>query len=523
MTEVVVSRRALREQQRSAAATAATAAARQEASAQNPWVRSGGTVPAFDPSTVRAAAGRPDEVRPAARGPVPPVTTWSRFAPEAVVTPVVAEVGHAPGRADETSSGLAPVPTLPAADSALTVPPVPGQTLRPAGAPVPEVPQLAVPEPVPVVAPGGADSTGTNDGPGEGPGDGTAEGDAAAHDGVATSPSPRRAARGHRRGGPAPTSGADEHGPLTAARSASGTLEMLRDIVGLGSRGGRRSWVRTIQTLVAIAAVITIVVGVRTMFAPASASSVPYSATFPQALAVSTAERFTEAYFTWDEDDPAARSSALAGVMQRGLPAQAGWDGNGRSTARSASAVGFTIVDSANALVTVVATVAEASDSDGSSRGGSEHQVALSIPVAVSGARVWVSGLPASVGVPVPATASQRTTGETDADTTSATSAAVGQYFASIASDDVTTAPAAGAGTAAVSTGLDGVLRYRSVVSWSVVKGSGDLRTGLASVRWATATGVLLEQDYRVVVSKDVDHSWHVRSVTAALPSEPTG
>ncbi len=181
--------------------------------------------------------------------------------------------------------------------------------------------------------------------------------------------------------------------PDDLLRRATPLAGMVRDLVGFGSRGGRRRWVRGTQALVAAAAVVTLFVGVRTMFVPSPAGSVPYSATFPQALAVSTAERFAEAYYTWDESDTQAHAEGLADVAVAGLPRQAGWDGTGKSEAGSAAALGFSIVDASHALVTVVVPVTEYSGSPGSWREGDTEQRALSVPVQVVGPRTWVSGL----------------------------------------------------------------------------------------------------------------------------------
>jgi hypothetical protein len=300
--------------------------------------------------------------------------------------------------------------------------------------------------------------------------------------------------------------------PDDLLRRATPLAGMVRDLVGFGSRGGRRRWVRGTQALVAAAAVVTLFVGVRTMFVPSPAGSVPYSATFPQALAVSTAERFAEAYYTWDESDTQAHAEGLADVAVAGLPRQAGWDGTGKSEAGSAAALGFSIVDASHALVTVVVPVTEYTGSPGSWREGDTEQRALSVPVQVVGPRTWVSGLPAAVGVPSAPQGTPAAALPQDAATTSATRPVVAAFFLALErSGAVLAGP-----TAERAPGLDGSLAFERLRSWSVQRTDDATKTGTAVVQWETPGGASLEQQYRVVVTHDGD-TWSVSAVTAAF------
>lgn len=365
---------------------------------------------------------------------------------------------------------------------------VPVATAAPTAAPAPAPVPVPVPVPAPVPAPAPAPAP-------------VPVPPAAGHP---TEPAPSAAPTRRPRRVAAPTA-ADPVVPTP--RGA--VLEVLRDVVGLGSRGGRRSWTRGIQVLVAAAALLTLAVGLRAMFAPVSASSTPASATFPQAVAASTAERFAEAYFTWDAADPAARSEALSTLMVGGIPGRAGWDGTGTSTAGQARAAGFTYVDAADAIVTVVLPVTSAPDG----RSPTTSTMSLQVPVMVVGSRVWVSGLPASVGVPASAPTPADSSFALDADASKRTRGAVAQYFAALGQGNVTLSDSGN-----TSTGLDGTLRYTELIDWRVERGGGDRRVGFATVRWTTASGASLDQDYRVEVSTD-DAGWRVRAASAALPT----
>jgi hypothetical protein len=294
-----------------------------------------------------------------------------------------------------------------------------------------------------------------------------------------------------------------------ASRPAIGAaaLAVIRDVVGLGSRGGRRRWTRTIQVLIAAATVVTIIVGVRTMFAPVAAVSAPASATFPQAVAASTAEQFAQTYFTWDAAAPGPRAAALATLMVAGFDDQAGWDGSGRSEAGPARAAGFSYIDAANAIVTVVVPVTAFTDG----QPGAPVTMSLAVPVTVVGARVWVSALPASVGVPssAPSTTPAPPTA-TDPAATAGSRAAVAQYFSALDGGDV---PLSDNGNR--STGLDGALTFRALVGWRVDRSAGDRKTGWATVRWQTTTGPSIRQQYRLTITDD--DGWRVRSATAAV------
>ena len=289
-------------------------------------------------------------------------------------------------------------------------------------------------------------------------------------------------------------------------------LEAIRDVVGLGTRSGKRRWSRTLQAAVAAATLVTVVVGVRTIFSPVAAESVPYSATFPEALAVSTAERFAEAYYTWDEADEDGHAAAIAEVMVAGVSRQAGWDGTGRSEAGQASASGFSLVDAGNAIVTVVVPVTEYSGHPGAWRRAHTAERALSVPVTVIDARTWVSGLPAAVGVPVAPQGTPTTPAEQDRAVTEQTRDVVSGFFRSLAQTDTTTDGARGRSI----TGLAGTLVFDSLGSWTVEQSDGPTKTGIATVRWTTGEGASLEQQYRVVVGRQ-GASWTVTTVTAAF------
>ncbi|MFJ3379509.1 conjugal transfer protein [Curtobacterium sp. NPDC090217] len=518
MSEALLSRRELRERR-------ARAESAQPTRTVDAWARSATAAPAGDvePRPVgatgwtRSAPASTADVPAAAPLPspstqlsIPPVpVSTAQPVPTVVTSPTPVPASTTPPAAPvpvpvptTPSAAPAPVPTTPSAalsvrPSTLPVllPPLDRESsvvreIRSDSAPLPGVQEA------PVAARAASPTAGTTTEPPTAP---------------PPSPTPLPHPLPPRRAGTRPRA-AD---PQRDTDGGTGTLrssvtEVVRDVVGLGSRGGRRSWVRTIQILVASATVLTLAVGLRSIFAPVSASSTPASATFPQAVAASTAERFAEVYFTWDESDRQARTEALSQLMVGGTPGQAGWDGKGTSTAGAARAAGFTYVDASHAIVTVVVPVTTP-DADGTD---ATSTMSLQVPVTVVGARVWVSGLPASVGVPAAAPTGTASSFRLDAQTSTRTRPAVAKYFAALSRGDVELSE-----TGNASTGLDGTLQYTELLDWRVERGDDDQRVGFAEVRWATPGGAVLDQEYRLVISRN-GSGWQVRAATASVPTD---
>jgi hypothetical protein len=511
MSEALLSRRELRERR-------ARAESAQPTRTVDAWARSATAASVVEPRPAggtgwtRAAPASTADVPASAALPspstqlsIPPVpVSTAQPVPTVVTSPTPVPASTTP------PAPLVPVPastTPPAPLVPVPVPTTPPATLVPVDAPLPgvqeppagtttEPPTASPPSPTPLPHPD----------PESAPAARTASATAptpAVESAVSDAP-PRRAGTRPR----AADSRRDTDGGTGTLRSS--VTEVVRDVVGLGSRGGRQSWVRTIQILVASATVLTLALGLRSMFAPVSASSAPASATFPQAVAASTAERFAEVYFTWDESDRQARTEALSQLMVGGTPGQAGWDGKGTSTAGAARAAGFTYVDASHAIVTVVVPVTTP-DADGTD---ATSTMSLQVPVTVVGARVWVSGLPASVGVPAAAPTGTASSFRLDAQTSTRSRPAVAQYFAALSRGDVALSE-----TGNASTGLDGTLQYTELLDWRVERGGDDQRVGFAEVRWATPGGAVLDQEYRLVISRN-GSGWQVRAATAAVPTD---
>ncbi|SBN61758.1 Conjugative transposon protein TcpC [Curtobacterium sp. 9128] len=538
MSEALLSRRELRERR-------ARAESAQPTRTVDAWARSATAAPAGDvePRPVgatgwtRAAPASTADVPASAALPspstqlsIPPVpVSTAQPAPIVVTSPTPVPASTTPPATSVSvpvpttpSAAPAPVPTTPSAAPSLrpstlpVLPPPLDREIRSDHAPLPgvqEAPAVArtasptagtttepptappssptpLPHPDPVSAPAARTAPPTSP--------------TAAVESAVSDPPPRRAGTRPRAADPQ----RDTDGGTGTLRSS--VTEVVRDVVGLGSRGGRRSWVRTIQILVASATVLTLAVGLRSIFAPVSASSTPASATFPQAVAASTAERFAEVYFTWDESDRQARTEALSQLMVGGTPGQAGWDGKGTSTAGAARAAGFTYVDASHAIVTVVVPVTTP-DADGTD---ATSTMSLQVPVTVVGARVWVSGLPASVGVPAAAPTGTASSFRLDAQTSARSRPAVAKYFAALSRGDVALSE-----TGNASTGLDGTLQYTELLDWRVERGGDDQRVGFAEVRWATPGGAVLDQEYRLVISRN-GSGWQVRAATASVPTD---
>ena len=277
---------------------------------------------------------------------------------------------------------------------------------------------------------------------------------------------------------------------------------------------GRAWYWRLLRTLLIAAAIIVILVGLRTMFIPPEstdqAAAVDPVAQFPAADASGVAERFTESYLTWDAANPGERSAALAlDVPSVGNDDKFGWDGTGVQAATGARTLSVDATSDTEATVTVVAHITtQLPEGEPTSR-----WTALAVPVAVSGARVVVIGQPASVAVPDAIGYEADARPNEDTKTARATEEYAESFFIAYGRDaDVSPVTAPGSGI----TGLDGIYEFSTLKSWTVYEGKGDNRSARAVVQWIDAAGSTIEQTYSLTLTKvsgGASTRWQIASI----------
>jgi len=264
--------------------------------------------------------------------------------------------------------------------------------------------------------------------------------------------------------------------------------------------GSRWYWTALRIGLLAVLAVF-VFAGVRAVFVPPEAEVAPVTidprTLFPTAEGAATAERFTESYLTWDEDNAGARSAALAlDVAQLDNDGRLGWDGSGKQTAADARVMSMAIADEATATATVSARITTAVGEDETTT----TWVALDVPLAVSGDRVIVTGQPAFVAVPAPVQAEVEPSSKTtDSAITSATRDYVDAFFTAYGRDgDVSAMTAPDSDIS----GLGGVMQLEEVVDWTVYGSKGDTRDARAVVSWLGPGDTLVRQTYSLTLTE---------------------
>lgn len=280
---------------------------------------------------------------------------------------------------------------------------------------------------------------------------------------------------------------------------------------------GRAWYWRLLRGVLVLAAVIVMMVGVRTMFFPAPVEKpavvVDEAAKFPTTDAAGVAERFASAYLTWDQDNPEARSAVLAlDVPKLSKSERFGWDGTGWQTATNAHTITVVADDDTHATATVVVQITTKIDDETSKT----QWTALAVPVAVSEGRVIVTGPPAAVAVPkaepLAATATAAPPMD-DTQTARDTKSYAETFFTAYGrDDDVSSLTAPGAGVA----GLGGLYELHTLKSWNVYEGTGNSRTARAVIQWKDAAGSVIEQTYLLTLTKvsgGASTRWQVASI----------
>ncbi|MGW1976659.1 conjugal transfer protein [Streptomyces sp. NPDC001889] len=232
----------------------------------------------------------------------------------------------------------------------------------------------------------------------------------------------------------------------------------------------------------------------------------------PEDEARRVAARFARSYMTWNQDQPQAREEELARDLPKGADTKAGWNGQGVQLVAQTVPGEVVHTRPREARVTVDVRVSATAGTGKQARTQSQWR-GLEVPVAETGGRVIVTGPPALVGLPEPVDYTPPSAPDTDSALSEATRQSVGDFLTAWAAGSEDQAAAPGAAIAPLGQGMS----LGSLESWRVQEGSGDKRTGAATVRWKTA-GAQLQQTYEVTVTQvraGGASRWQVWSVTA--------
>ncbi|MFI9311076.1 conjugal transfer protein [Streptomyces triculaminicus] len=232
----------------------------------------------------------------------------------------------------------------------------------------------------------------------------------------------------------------------------------------------------------------------------------------PIEAAQQVAARFARSYLSWSEKAPDVRERDMAMDLPRGADPKLGWDGRGNQQVAQTIPGPVTQTGGRQARVLVSARVSVTSDQ------GKKQQTLVSwrgldVPVAFSGGRVVVTGQPALVGIPRAVDYRPSALPETDSAMTEATRQVVMDFLVAWAAGNESQAAAPGAEVAP----LGGQMQLSALESWAVDVGSGERRTGTATVRWKFADSQV-QQTYRITVtevSAAASKRWQVASLTA--------
>lgn len=262
--------------------------------------------------------------------------------------------------------------------------------------------------------------------------------------------------------------------------------------------------------------------GVRTWVFPAQQPA-PVTQADPQAEARKTsvsepeaqqvAARFARSYMTWNSQAPQGRERELAADLAKGADPKMGWDGSGTQLVAQTIPGPVTRTGYKRATVLVDVRVSVTSGPPGKETTVTSWR-GLSVPVAESGGRVLVSGQPALVGLPGPVDYTAAAQPESDSALSASTRDTLKTFLAAWAAGTQDQAAAPGAAIAPLGPGIT----LDALDSWAVDAGTGERRTGTATLRWSLG-GARLQQTYRITltqVSAATATRWQVQAVAAA-------
>ncbi|MFI0742469.1 conjugal transfer protein [Streptomyces sp. NPDC021100] len=310
----------------------------------------------------------------------------------------------------------------------------------------------------------------------------------------------------------------EQAAPETAVPQQPHPLGWAEEEESSGRAFARRAGRVAVWTVIALAAFT----GVKSWFFPAQPKALAPKAEagadeakkdkVPVEEAQQVAARFARSYLTWSEKAPEARDRELAADLAKGEDAKLGWDGHGEQQVAQTIPGAVTQAGGRRARVMVSVRVSVTA-----LQGKQQQTVSswrgLEVPVAATGNRVIVTGQPALVGMPGPVSYKPAALPETDSEMSSATQQAVKDFLTAWAAGNEAQAAAPGAQIAP----LGGQMQLNSLDGWTVDTGSGEQRTGTATVRWKVG-GSLLQQTYRITLTKvsaGGSARWQVAALTA--------
>lgn len=293
-------------------------------------------------------------------------------------------------------------------------------------------------------------------------------------------------------------------------------------------------WRYVLRVGVAIILVLLLITGLRVWIVDGllggadsettSAPDLPAEVVFPESAASGVAERYTRSYLTWDEDEADKRGAELArDASPESLGEQAGWNGQGKQSVSAVAAVGVDVSSTKRARVTVAAlTTPSVKDKDKWKAGTARWQT-LEVPVADTGDRITVTGLPGLVAMPPPATVDPGDEAELDSESTAASQADAETFFEAYATEeDVSALSAPGSDLAGIA---DEDMKFSGLSSWAVYAGDDKTRNARAVVNWELSGETTVSQPYdvRLVAVGDGDTTrWQIATVKGGAAGTTT-
>ncbi|GAA1577586.1 hypothetical protein GCM10009742_21720 [Kribbella karoonensis] len=281
------------------------------------------------------------------------------------------------------------------------------------------------------------------------------------------------------------------------------------------------TWARRFfRGLVVVVLLLAAISGIRSWIAPNRTPQTVVSgqSSFPSDEARAVATRYAVAYLTWDENNPDARPAQVGLDLAAGLDGRAGWNGRGKQTADVAYPGQVTADQNGITAVVDVRVRVHTFNRQGGNAftAGPVVWDRLSVPVALTSARVVVSGPPTFVPderAPLPANMPE--SGKPDDDLTSATEKDAEAFFAAYAESDNKVSAVTAPGSTIRS--LNGAVKFGELKDWQVYAGNDDERQATAAVTWDGVGDTTLDQTYtltlRRTVATDGAQRWQVAAV----------
>jgi len=285
---------------------------------------------------------------------------------------------------------------------------------------------------------------------------------------------------------------------------------------GRGWRGAGGRWL--VWTFRVVVWLVLLIIGYRGITAivlnetppshspPAHVTAPP---AFPSAMAGAYAMQFGQVYLNASPATSGQRASELAAFLPPGAPdPQLGWNGGGSLSLQSEQVAGVTVQDAHHAIVTLLARV-------------NGRLMELGVPVYTASGGMVVSGEPAWLPAPKPASPPSPPAVNSDAPTEAALMKALPAFFGAYASGDQSTLDRfLSPGTSV--TGLGGSVTLGSVTGVTAPAG-GAVRHIVTTVVWdipgqsakgtragnATAS---LEMSYELTIVRQ-HGTWYVQSI----------